>query len=185
MLMLVFIGGFGLFIYWRTGRLPSLEEFNFSALDLAMLAFAVYRLGRLVAYDVVMEPLRRPFTRTVPDPTGAGDTVEPYGTGARKAIGQLISCPICAGTWVSAILVYGLYAYPGPARVFLAMTAAIGAAELLNSVTEIFCWSGQYARELTGLREQARKRGGDSHARGERIVQETVRNGNDSPASQN
>lgn len=184
--MVIFIGGFGLFIYWRAGRLPALEEFNFTGLDLAMLAFAVYRLGRLVAYDVVMEPLRRPFTRTVPDGTGAGDTVEPYGTGARRAIGQLISCPICAGTWISALLVFGLYAYPGPARVFLAAMAAIGAAEMLNSLTEIFCWSGQYARELTGLREQARKRaGGDNRSRSDRMVQETVRNGNDIPGSQN
>jgi len=187
LLMTIFILGFGLFILWRSGRVPGLEDFRLSWLDFTMLALATYRLGRLVAYDVVMEPFRRPFARTVPDGTGAGDTVEAHGTGARRAIGQLISCPICAGTWIAAFLVYGLYAFPGPARVFLAIMAAIGAAELFNSLTEILCWSGQYARELTGLREQARKRAGgaDHRSRGELIVPETIRNGNDNPGNQN
>lgn len=186
LLMIIFLAGFGLFVLWRSGQASRLEDFRLSWLDLTMLALSAYRLGRLIAYDVVMEPLRRPFTRTVPDATGAGDTVEARGSGARKAIGQLISCPICAGTWVAALLVYGLYAFPGPARVFLAMTAAIGAAELLNSLTEILCWSGQYARELTGLREQARKRSDDEHqAKGELVVAESFRNGNDSSGNQN
>jgi hypothetical protein len=187
LLMAIFLAGFGLFIYWRSGQVPGLAEFRLSWLDLTMLALAAYRLGRLIAYDVVMEPFRRPFARTVPDGTGAGESVEARGTGARRAIGQLISCPICAGTWIAAFMVYGLYAFPGPARVFLAIMAAIGAAELLNSLTEILCWSGQYAREMTGLREQARKRsGGDDHrSRGEMLVPETLRNGNDSPGNQN
>jgi hypothetical protein len=33
-------------------------------------------LAGWIAYDVVMEPLRWPFARTVPDETGAGRSVE-------------------------------------------------------------------------------------------------------------
>ena len=44
-----------------------------------LLAFAAVRLGRLVAFDLVMQPYRYPFTLTRPDDTGAGDTVDPEG----------------------------------------------------------------------------------------------------------
>lgn len=149
-LTLVFLGLFAAFIAWRAGRAPALEEFRFSALDLVLLALATFRLGRMIAYDLVMEPLRAPFARTVPDGSGAGDTVEPRGTGARYSLGQLLSCPICIGTWVAAFLVYALVAFPGPARIFLWFMAAVGAAEVLNALVEAFCWSGQLARAVSG-----------------------------------
>lgn len=118
--------------------------------DLALLGFATYRLGRLAAYDKVTEPLRRPFTETKPDPTGAGKTVVPKGAGARRALGELISCPICAGTWISATLVYGLGLIPNPTRIFLAIMSTIGLAELLNAATEALQWTGQAERKQAG-----------------------------------
>src|SRR4051794_37897940 len=53
--------------------------------DLALLGFATYRLGRLAAFDKVTEPLRLPLTTTVPDASGAGETVVPKGAGIRRA----------------------------------------------------------------------------------------------------
>ena len=148
----VFLSVFALFVWKGAGLRSGLENFRPGAIDLALLVFATFRLGRLVAYDLVAEPLRRPFARTVPDATGAGDTVEPRGSGARLAFGQMVTCPICAGTWIAAVLVYGLYLFPGPARVFLVMTAAIGAAEMLHAFSEALCWSGQLARTLAGAK---------------------------------
>ena len=127
-------------------------------LDLALLGLATLRLGRLVAYARVMEPLRQPFAVTLPDPTGAGDTVEPRGSGVRGALGQLLVCPICAGTWMAALLVYGLYALPAPTRLFLWMTAAISLAELLNAMLEALSWGGQYARTQAGAEMLKRRR---------------------------
>jgi hypothetical protein len=118
--------------------------------DLALLGLSSYRMGRLVAYDLAMEGLRAPFTQTVPDPTGAGDTVQPKGSGWRRAIGDLIACPICAGTWIAAALVYGLELAPRPTRVLMAIMSAIGLGELLNALTEMLSWTGQAAREQAG-----------------------------------
>jgi hypothetical protein len=123
---------------------------NLKPLDLGLLGFATLRLGRLVAYDLVAEPLRRPFTETVPDETGAGDSVIPRGQGMQRAIGQLISCPICAGTWIAAGLTYGLQILPRPTRVFMTIMATTGIAESLNSIVEAFCWFGQVGRTLSG-----------------------------------
>jgi len=149
----VFLGLFGLFVFVNV-RTGWLRFFLPGWFDIALLALATFRLGRLIAYDRVFEPFRAPFTRTVPDETGAGESVEPRGKGVRQAIGQLISCPICAGTWVAAILVYLLLLYPDVTRLFLTFTAVIGAAELLNGVNEALCWRAERDRALAG-RERA------------------------------
>jgi hypothetical protein len=118
--------------------------------DLVMLGFATYRLGRLTSYDKVAETFRAPFTETRPDESGAGKTVVPKGQGMRQALGELIACPICSGTWIAAGLVYGLHAAPVPTRTFLTIMSSIGIAELLNAATEALQWTGQFAREETG-----------------------------------
>jgi hypothetical protein len=158
-LMSVFVGGLFLFIGYMTFYGPGWDAFKLGTMDLVLLSLAVYRLGRLVAYDRVMEPLRQFFARTIPDPTGAGDTTEARGEGIQQSIGQLVTCPVCVGTWIAAGLVYLLYLFPSPVRVFLAMTAVAGAAELLVAVTEALCWTGQYGRVMSGykMREQERQ----------------------------
>jgi hypothetical protein len=126
------------------------RDFELKPFDLLLLGLATFRLGRLVAYDRVAEPIREPFTETVPDETGAGETVEPKGRGVRQSIGQLLSCPICAGTWVASALVYGLHMLPNPTRVFMAIQGATGMVEVLNALTEALSWTGQFARRESG-----------------------------------
>ena len=121
-----------------------------SPFDFVLLGLAVFRGGRLIAYDHVAAPLREPFTETVPDSSGAGDTVEPEGHGAQRALGELLSCPICAGTWVAAGLTYGLRILPAPTRLLMTILAAAGAAEWLNASVEAMSWFGQAARREVG-----------------------------------
>lgn len=151
-LTLIFLIGFALFTGWLFLFGPGRDINRLSALDLALLGLATFRLGRLIAYDRVMEPLRQFFTETAPDSTGAGESVNPKGEGFQQALGQLICCPICAGTWVAALLTYLFYIIPGPAYVFLVMTSAVAIAELLGALTEAFSWSGQYARTMSGAK---------------------------------
>ncbi|HEX9075626.1 MAG TPA: DUF1360 domain-containing protein [Anaerolineae bacterium] len=132
------------------------KEFLFKPFDLIQLALASYRLGRLISYDKVFETYRAPFTRTIPDPSGAGMTVEPRGRGIRAAIGDMICCPVCSGTWVAAGLVYGLNLFPQATRSFLAIMSSIGAAELINAATEALEWTGQLAREKAGSERASR-----------------------------
>lgn len=159
-LTLLFLGGLGglLTLSFNLGRLQEIASWG--ALDLLLLALSVFRLGRLVAYDRVMEPFRRPFAQTVPDSTGAGESVEPIGEGLRQAFGQLVTCPICAGTWIAAILVLFRIWFPLIALAFLWMTAAVALAEVINSVVEVWCWGGQLSRVKAGalMREQQDRR---------------------------
>ena len=136
---------------------PGTPLLQLSALDLVLLGFATVRMGRLIAYDQVMEPLRKPFAKTVPDWTGAGETTEPRGKGVRHALGELITCPICSGTWAASMLVYGLVLLPGPTRVFITILAAIGIGEVLNYVIEALSWTGHLQRLRIGAWEEKKE----------------------------
>ena len=155
-LSFTFVSIFAVFNLLFTQRRKDVELKPF---ELGMLGLSVYRLGRMVAYDRVMETYRSAFTKTVPDPSGAGETTEPKGrSGAQVALGELLSCPICSGTWIAAALVYALALVPRPARVFLYITSAIGLGELLNAVTEALSWFGQAARDEAGILEGGARR---------------------------
>jgi hypothetical protein len=148
--------------------------------ELVQLGFATYRLGRLFSYDKVAEPYRTPFTQTVPDPSGAGMTVVSRGTGFRGAIGDLLACPVCTGTWVAAGLVYGLSLIPRPTRLFLNIMSSVGIAELLDAATEALQWAGQLQREKAGM-EHARLLAWNN--RGPRFVDEPLPRYSKEPAT--
>ena len=143
-LMGLFLGTVAAF---STRALRRGQELELRPLDLLLLGLSTYRAGHLVAYERVAQPLREPFTQTRPDASGAGETVVAEGTGARRALGELLSCPICVGTWVAAGLVYGLHLAPRPTRVFLAIMGTTGAAEVVSSLTEALAWSARAARK--------------------------------------
>ncbi len=72
------------------------------------------------------------------------------GHGVQRAIGELLSCPICVGTWAAAGMVYGLHLAPRPTRVFLSIMGATGAAELMFEASEALGWIGRAARRQCG-----------------------------------
>jgi hypothetical protein len=114
--------------------------------DLLLLGLTSFRIGRMVAFEGVAAPLREPFTETRLDGSGAGQTVVAAGYGSRRVIGELMSCPICTGTWVAAGLVYGLHVLPRPTRLLLAIMSTTGVAEVCYAVTEALEWTAQAAR---------------------------------------
>ncbi len=126
------------------------EDVEIRPFDLALLGLSTYRIGRLVAYERVSEPLRQPFTQVIQDESGAGDTVVAGGRGFRWVLGELLSCPICIGTWAAAGLVYSLHLAPRPTRVLLAVMSSTGVAQVLNESTEALSWSGRAARHQAG-----------------------------------
>ncbi len=143
----LFLGVLGIFVSREHDRK---QTFAISPRDLALLGLATYRAGRVVAYDRVAEPFRAPVTETVPDEFDAGENVVAEGTGVQKAIGELVSCPTCVGTWVAAGLVYGLHLAPGPTRLFAAILGVSGLAEIVSDASEALTWSAQAARKHAG-----------------------------------
>ena len=126
------------------------QPFDLRPRDLVLVALATFRAGRVAAFARVTEPFRAPVTETVPDEFDAGENVVAEGTGVRKAIGELVSCPLCVGTWVASVLVYGLRVAPGPTRLVASILGVSGLAELLNASTEALSWAAQAARKQSG-----------------------------------
>ena len=122
------------------------EDVRLRPFDLVLLALSTYRASRMVAYDKIASTYRESFTKTVPDESGAGKTTAPTGSGIRRAVGELITCPVCNGTWIAAVLVYGLRIAPRPTRVLLAILGAAGANEMLDAAGEALQWTGQARR---------------------------------------
>src|SRR5574340_36624 len=155
-LIVIFLGGLGVLAWVVETGGKGLQLTDLSLVDFVLIGIATFRLGRMISYDRVMDPLRAPFTRVVADSSGEGKTTASRGTGLRQTIGQLITCPICVGTWVAAFLVLLMLAAPNGTRIFLYVIAAVGLAEILNPLTETLCWAGRSGRSMSGLAIQKR-----------------------------
>ncbi len=89
----VFNAGLAAFLFFAR-RSPSETA---SAGDLFLLGLATQKISRVLTRDRVAQPIRKPFTE-FEKPAGGGEVEEkPKGSGLRKAIGQLLTCPYCLG----------------------------------------------------------------------------------------
>jgi Protein of unknown function (DUF1360) len=95
-------------------------------------AAAIHKLSRLLAKDPVTSPLRVPFTRYQGTAGPAELSEEVRGTGAQKAVGELISCPFCVSVWVATGFAAGLIYLPRTTRLAIGTLAALAGADLLQ-----------------------------------------------------
>jgi hypothetical protein len=96
-IMSTFVGGVALtgLLAGRLSRTPPERR----ALDLAILGLATFKAARTLARDEVTSFIREPFVEgTAPD-----EDEHAVQTGdVRQAIGELVTCSRCVGTWVAA-----------------------------------------------------------------------------------
>jgi len=105
---------------------------NPSPWDVVVLAGATHRLSRLIARDPVTSPLRAPFTEYHGTQGPAELKEEVRGTGARKVIGELLTCPFCTGMWISTGLCAGLVFAPGVTRLAASGLTALTGSDFLH-----------------------------------------------------
>ena len=93
----VFVGGLA-----AAGGLAHLlgrDPREHDALDLTVLGLATYKAARTISRDEVTSFLREPFVEGEAHEGGE----DPLETGdLRQAIGELVTCSRCIGTWVAA-----------------------------------------------------------------------------------
>jgi hypothetical protein len=94
-----------------------------SALDFATLAAATFKASRTISHDRITSFVREPF---VEEEAWTGEE-RPAGDGARRAIGELVTCTRCVGIWVAAGLGSAQVVAPRFGRL-LTWTLAAGAA---------------------------------------------------------
>jgi hypothetical protein len=111
-------------------RLLGRDPRDETALDLVVLAAATFKASRTIARDDVMSFVRAPFV----EGEAIGDDEEPIDTGdMQQAIGELVTCSRCVGTWVAAGLAATQIVAPRMGRLLTWSLAAAGANDFLQA----------------------------------------------------
>jgi hypothetical protein len=112
----------------RRGVLPR----RWRAGDLVLLALATHKLTRVLTRDKATAPLRAAFTH-YEGSAGHGEVNETArGRGLRRAIGDLVTCPFCAGPWVASALAAGLVYRPRATRAIASVFTAVALSDWLH-----------------------------------------------------
>ena len=97
-IMGVFVGG--LAVAGSLARLLGRDPREHTWLDLAALSAATFKTARTIARDEVTSFIREPF---VEGDAHEGQDEKPVQTGGmEQAIGELVTCSRCVGTWAAA-----------------------------------------------------------------------------------
>jgi uncharacterized protein DUF1360 len=100
--------------------------------DIVLFAIATQKLSRVITKDKVTTALRSPFTE-VEGKGGAGELEErPKGRGLQRAVGELLTCPFCLGTWIASGFIYGYIFTPRVTRTLASIFAVSGIADFLQ-----------------------------------------------------
>ena len=109
----------------RLDRTPA----HITPLDFAILAAANFKAARAVARDEVTSFARDPFVEGTAE---SGEGEEPAQTGGmQQAIGELVTCTRCIGTWTAAGLTATQILAPRFGRMLVWSLAASGTTDYL------------------------------------------------------
>lgn len=123
----------------RHGRAPMARP---EASDVLLLGLGTFKLSRLITKEKVLQPVRDPFVEEAAPGEGSELNCEPAGSGVRRAIGELLTCPFCMSVWVATALMGAFSIAPRAVRLVAGGLAAVVVAD-----------SSQYA--YAGLRSRA------------------------------
>jgi hypothetical protein len=94
--------------YRRRGELPE----HYEPMDLILAGIATHKVSRLITKAKVTGTVRAPFVEHK-GPAGHGEVDETArGTGLRRAVGELLTCPHCISQWVAGAIGVGMVAAP-------------------------------------------------------------------------
>lgn len=104
--------------------------------DLLLLGVAAHKLSRIIASDRVTAPLRAPFVE-YEKPAGTSEVKEhSRGTGAQRAMGDLLTCPYCLSPWVATALAAGMLFRPRATRALSGIFAIATISDLLHTAQD-------------------------------------------------
>src|SRR5919198_4411958 len=105
------------------GRLLERDPQCQTPLDFAVLAAASFKAAHTLSHDEVTSFIRQPFVRG----HAHGGDEEPVRGGMEQAIGELVTCTRCIGTWAAAVLASTQILAPRFGRL---LTWSLGAAAI-------------------------------------------------------
>lgn len=126
-LSLFFAGLIALAVWWLFAAQRVFYDVPFR--DLALIAFATFRLIRLFTYDVITKFIRDWFA----------DSRE---NSFMHTLGALLNCPWCTGLWFSFLVVFFYFATPFAWPVILILALA-GVASFFMTISNLIGWMAE------------------------------------------
>jgi Protein of unknown function (DUF1360) len=102
-----------------------------TALDLVALSAATFKASRTLSRERVGSFLREPFVE--------GAEERPAGEGVQRALGELVTCSRCVGTWVAAGLASSQMVAPRFGRALTWTLGAAAANDFLQAAFSALC----------------------------------------------
>jgi hypothetical protein len=102
-----------------------------TALDLVALSAATFKASRTLSHERVASFMREPFVE--------GEEERPAGEGLQRALGELVTCSRCVGTWVAAGLASSQMAAPRFGRALTWTLGAAAANDFLQAAFTALC----------------------------------------------
>ena len=118
------------------GRLLDRDPQCQTPLDFAILALASFKAARTLAHDRVSAPMRAPFVEGEAD---TEDEVPIRSGGMQQAIGELVTCTRCVGTWAAAGLASTQIVAPRFGRLLTWSLGAAAANDFLQAGFDAIC----------------------------------------------
>jgi hypothetical protein len=148
------LGAFGSLLLLSLRAVPprarTVPELGSSLGGFLMFSAATHKITRILTKSFVTSPLRAPFTR-YQGPAGSGETEEVgQGTGLRMAVGDLLTCPYCAGPWVALGLLTARRARPELASRVISLFSAVTVSDFLHFAYE----AARAQKDLRVVREE-------------------------------
>jgi hypothetical protein len=106
------------------------------ALDLIALSAATFKASRTLSRERVASFIREPF---VEGKAEIGEDERPAGEGLQRAIGELVTCPRCIGTWSAAGLAGTQMLTPRFGRLLVWSLGASAANDFLQAAFTALC----------------------------------------------
>jgi len=141
---------------YRTGSLPRAVP----VFDWVMMAFAAFRITRLVVYDKITRWFRELFVVVSREYESGGKTwieLRPFASGPRGTIYDLLQCPWCVSFWASLVVVFVYFTFSW-AWIMILFMATAGAGSLLQLLANLVGWQAE------NLKLDARQKEKSAHA---------------------
>jgi hypothetical protein len=100
--------------------------------DIVLLGLATNRLSRLVTREKVTRVLRAPFTDVEPGANPEEVREHPRGTGLRRGLGELVTCPRCVAMWGASALSVLYMRSPSVGRLSATILSAAAISDFMN-----------------------------------------------------
>jgi hypothetical protein len=117
-----------------------------TALELVALSGATFKAARTLSREKVASFVREPF---VEGEAGLGKRERPEGEGFHRAVGELLLCTRCVGTWSAAALASTQMLTPRFGRLVTWTLAAGAASDFLQAAFAALCARANELEEST------------------------------------